>query len=206
VLGHRDFAVGDAGDGNVPVLQTVAQHCNVALIHPDRTDDPNDSRFRRWVDHLKESSDILPQLPQTSALVFDEPMGAGVRVYGKRDDDPDALLAAMIVAQFCETGYTYHWIPEEKAFTADALPGMAGFNKLRYELPFDPTWQFSNSEPVDSITWTGKTGKTRNTLNGNHAWSVAYGEADWHSLKWDAGWTPSEKFAGPRIRVNEVRR
>lgn len=204
ILGHRDFAVGDAGDGNVPVLQAVAQHCNVALVHPDRTDDPNDSRFRRWVDHIKASAEMKDELPFTSAFVFDEPMGAGARVYGKRDDDPDAHLAAMLVAEWCDAGYTYHWIPEENAFQVGNLPGMAGFDALRRDLPIDPDWGFSNSIPVKDIVWTGKIGKTRNTINGQDAWSVAYGEADWNSLTWNAGWFAQERFAGPRIRVHSL--
>lgn len=204
ILGHRDFAVGDAGDGNVPVLQTVAQHCHVALVHPDRTDDPNDARFRRWVDHLKSSAEMLEQLPATTAFVFDEPMGAGVRVYGKRDDDPDALLAAMLVSECLGVGYTYHWIAEEQAFAADALPGMTGFDAVRRDLPNDPAWAFSNSTPVATIEWAGKVGKTRNMIKDNSAWSVAYGEADWNSLTWNTGWFGSTRVAGPRIRVNEV--
>lgn len=204
ILGHRDFAVGDAGDGNIPVLQTVARHCNVALIHPTRTEH-QDGRWRNWVDHLKEAADILPQLP-SSALVFDEPMGAGTRDIGRRDDDPDALLAAMLVSIFCETGFVYHWIAEERAFEADALPGMVGFDALRQDLPIAPDWTFSNSAPVAGIVWAGLVGKTRNTLHGTDAWSVAYGEAAWDSLRWMTGWNPRERFAGPRIRVTTLTR
>ena len=144
------------------------------------------------------------QLRHDAAFVFDEPMGAGVREEGRRGEDPDAHLAAMLVAHFLETGYTYHWIPEEKAFAADKLPGMAGFDVLKKDLPNDASWTFSNSTPVATIEWAGKVGKTRNTLNGQDAWSVAYGEADWSTLGWTAGWFAQERFAGPRIRVNQL--
>ncbi len=203
VLGHRDFGIGDAGDGNIPVIQTTLEHCNIALVHPDRSE-PQDGRYRRWVDHLKSSAEMREQFRADAAFVFDEPMGAGVRQLGKRDDDPDALLAAMIVSEFLGCGFTYHWIPEEHAFPANALPGMNEFGSLASDIPITPDWQFSNSEPVATIEWTGLVGKTRNTLRGQQAWSVAYGEADWASLGWTAGWTSRERFAGPRIRVNEL--
>lgn len=200
ILGHKDFAIGDAGDGNIPVLQTTLQHCNVALVHPDRKES-HDDRWRRWVDHIKASAEMKEQLRADAAFVFDEPMGAGARQEARRDDDPDALLAAHLVAQFCNCGYTYHWIPEENAFHPDQLPGLSGFARLARYLPITPDWKFSNTIPVEAITWSGKVGKTRNTLSGNKAWTVAYGEADWDSRLWTPGYTPTDVLSGPRIRV-----
>jgi hypothetical protein len=202
VLGHRDFGIGDAGDGNIPVIQTTLEHCNIALVHPSRDEDS--SIYRRWVNHLKSSAEMRDKWRSDAAFVFDEPMGAGVRIPGRRDDDPDALLAAMVVSEFLGCGFTYHQIPEEHAFPADALPGLNEFGTLAADIPITPDWQFSNSVPVATIEWSGLPGKTRNTLSGKKAWSVAYGEADWNSLGWTAGYHATERFAGPRIRVNEL--
>jgi hypothetical protein len=199
VLGHRDFAIGDPNDEALAPLQISAEHCNIAMLHPSRTEASD--RWRRWVDHLKEGADLLPQLRTGVALVFDEPMGAGVRAAARRDDDPDAHMAAQVVATLTGCGYTYHWIPEEHAFTAAALPGLASFGVLAPALPVSPDWGFSNSIPVDSIAWSGLPGKTRNMLRGTEAWSVAYGEPDWNSLTWNDGWSATERYAASRVRV-----
>jgi hypothetical protein len=204
VLGHRDFAIGDPAEENLGVLKQTLEHCNIGMTHPSRLDDPNDPRWRRWLDHLKEGADILRQLRSGATLVFDEPMGAGRRIVGKRDDDPDAHLAAMVIARLEGCGYTYHWLPEEGAFAVDSLPGLRAFASFADQLPHG--WTFSTSAPVAGIRWAGKEGKTRNAINGGEAWSIAYGEADWPSLAWNSGWSATEVYRGARVLVSRVRR
>jgi hypothetical protein len=77
-------------------------------------------------------------------------------------------------------------------------------------VPVSPDWRYLNDSwpgaPTDGITWRGKEGKMRNLVSGDQAWTVAYGEADFDSVKWRAGWTPKLEYAGARVRVWSVAR
>lgn len=211
ILGHRDFSIGDPMDGDNPdasaattaKLVKLSQHSRIVVMHPDRGSHGDASRWRRWIDHLEGFSDVLSQLAAETALVFDEPMGAGPNyIDGRRDNDPDALTAAQMVALCIGCGYTYHWIVGE-GLSADNLPGISG--GLVSAVPVSPDWTYRNDTwpgaPTEGITWTGPTGKLRNLVRGNQAWTVAYGEADFDSVKWRAGWTPRVVASGPRVRV-----
>jgi hypothetical protein len=207
ILGHRDFSIGDPVDGDDVDssaatnfrLEQLSQHSRIVVMHPDRGSHGDPSRWRRWVDHLEGFYDVLPDLAPETALVFDEPMGAGL-VYqdGKRDNDPDAFTAAQMVALAVGCGYTYHWMPGE-GVPADNLPGIAG--DLLPAVPVSPDWRYYNDSwsgaPTEGITWTGATGKLRNLVRGNQAWTVAYGQGDWSSVKWRPGWTPRVVYSGP---------
>jgi len=207
ILRHRDFSIGDPQDGDNPDasaettarLVTLSQHSRIVVMHPDRGSHGDASRWRRWIDHLEGFSDVLPELAPDTALAFDEPMGAGPQYQdGRRDNDPDAFTAAQMVALAVGCGYTYHWMQGE-GLSADNLPGIA--SELLPAVPVSPDWRYYNDSwsgaPTEGITWTGATGKLRNLVRGNQAWTVAYGEGDWNSVKWRAGWTPRVVYSGP---------
>jgi len=211
ILGHQDFSIGDPVDGeDVDAsaetnarLVTLSQHSKIVVMHPDRGSHGDPSRWRRWIDHLEGFTDVLGSLTPDTALVFDEPMGAGPEyIDGRRDNDPDAFIGAQMVARCIGCGYTYHWMQGE-GLDAHDLPGIAG--ELLAPVPVSPDWSYRNDSwdgsPTEGITWTGATGKMRHLVRGNQAWSVAYGEGDWNSVKWRAGWTPRVVYQGPRACV-----
>ena len=211
-LGHKDFSIGDPVDGDDPDasaetvnrLITLSYHSNLVVLHSSRKEDT--ARFRRWVDHLEGVTEILPKLQPGVALVHDEPMGAGARQPGKRDNDPDALLAAMVCSTIIGCGYTYHWIPEEHAFDPAALPGLdPQAAAVLSQLPTSPDWRYLNDSwagsPTQGITWWGQTGKLRHLVKGNQAWSLAYGEGDFNSVQWRPGWTPRVVYRQARICI-----
>src|SRR5262245_14022788 len=211
LLGHYDFSIGDPVDGdNVDAsaetnrrLITLSEHSRIVVMHPDRGSHGDPSRWRRWVDHLEGFYDVLDLLTPDTALVFDEPMGAGLQYQdGRRDNDPDAFVGAQMVALAVGCGYTYHWMQGE-GLDARTLPGIAG--DLLPAVPVSPEWDYYNDSwsgaPTEGITWVGATGKLRNLVRGNQAWTVAYGEGDWNSVRWRSGWTPTCVYLGPRACV-----
>jgi len=216
ILGHLDFSIGDPVDGdNVDAsaetnarLITLSQHSKIVVMHPDRGSHGDPSRWRRWVDHLEGFYDVMPDLSPDTALVIDEPMGAGPEYQdGRRDNDPDAFIGAQMVSLCVGFGYTYHWMQGE-GLDAHNLPGIAG--DLLPHVPVDPAWSYKNDSwqgaPTEGITWTGPTGKMRNLVAGNSAWTVAYGQGDWNSVKWRAGWTPTVVYSGPHACVWTVQK
>ncbi len=214
-VGHRDFSIGDPVDGNNPDasvdttrrLVTISQHCTIAVLHPDRAFG-GDRRWRRWVDHLEGMTDALHQLETPSTYVIDEPVGAApYAIPGRRDADPDAFVAAQFVAACCAFGgYTYHKIDSE--IDVDDLPGFYEIAALLAQVGCSPDWRYYNDtwagSPTNGITWHGLEGKMRSLVNGDHAWTVAYGEGNFDSVVWREGWTPTIEYAGARVRVWSV--
>jgi hypothetical protein len=212
LVGHRDFFVGDPGDGGNPDASaqttsrfvTLSRRSTLLALHPDRSFG-TDTRWRRWIDHLEGMTDVLGQLAPGVAYVVDEPIGAAPAAQpGRRDNDPDAFVAAQVVAACCGFGFTYHKIDGEIA--VDQLPGFYGdAADLVASLPASPEWRYLNDSwpgaPTAGIRWAGKEGKVRNLVRGDQAWTVAYGEADFDSVKWRAGWTPRVAYTGARVRV-----
>lgn len=211
-LGHHDFSIGDPQEGVEDVgaaFETLARHSSILVIHPDRDSHGQEAvRWRRWVDHLEGFTELPPVSNRDAALVLDEPNGAS-RSYqdGRRENDPDAFVAGQVAAACAGFGFTYHWIPEEpNQWPVDELPGLTpDVAAILAQIPCSPDWQYKNDSwpgaPTDGIAWTGKTGKLRHLVNGDRAWSVAYGEANFDSVRWRPGWTPREVYAGPRVRV-----
>lgn len=216
VLGHRDFSIGDPMDGEnedasaetTAKLIALSQRSNIVVMHPDRGSHGDKRRYRRWVNHLAGFSDVLHSLAPNAALVFDEPVGAGPFVDGRREDDPDAMVAGQLVALCIGCGFTYHWIPEEHPFPATALPGLQSAAGLLAQIPVSPEWHYLNDSwpgsPTQGITWLGQEGKVRHLVNGDRAWSVAYGDADWNSVQWRPGFRPEVMYEGARCHVWKV--
>ena len=204
-VGHRDFSIGDAAEGAdlTAELIELSQHANIVETHPDRAWG-GDDRWRRWLDHLEGITEVLDRTRQGTAYLVSEPIGAALKAEpGRRDDDPDALAAGPFVSACCGyAGYVYHKIDSE--IDVDLLPGFYDADALA-RIPCSPDWRYLNDSwpdaPTDGITWKGKTGKVRNLVSGGAAWTVAYGEADFDSVRWRPGWTPTLEYAGQRIRV-----
>jgi hypothetical protein len=213
-LGRRDFSISDPKDGDNPDasaettarLKTLSRFSLIVVLHPDRSFG-SDDRWRRWIDHLEGMTDVVNDLAPNAAYAIDEPIGAALAAQpGRRDNDPDALIAAQVVALCCGFGYTYHKIDAE--IPVDALPGFYDVADLLASIPVSPDWTYRNDSwpgaPTAGIRWTGKTGKVRHLVNGNRAWSVAYGEGDWNSVVWRPGYTPVPVYEGARCRVWKV--
>jgi hypothetical protein len=106
IVGHRDFSISDPVDGDNPDasaetsarIAATARHCNIVVLHPDRTYGTDD-RWRRWIDHLEGMFDVVIPLGPNVAYVVDEPIGAApAGIPGRRDNDPDAFIAAQFVS------------------------------------------------------------------------------------------------------------
>lgn len=208
-LGHRHFSIGDPQDGDNPdasaettnALVTLSNKSMLTVMHPSRAESDH---WRRWVDHLEGFTDVVHQQADGTALCLDEPMGAALTYQsGKRDNDPDAHVAAQMVALCCGFGYTYHWICEEVADAAQ-LPGLLAMAGFLDQVPADPGWSYRNDSwdgsPTRGYHVNGKDGKIRSMVNGSAFWTVAYGELDFASINWTR--PPQEiVYDGPRCKV-----
>ena len=209
-LGHRDFSLGDPEDGDdvdasaetTAALVQLSQRSNLVVLHSSRMSAPD--RWRRWVDHLGGVTTVFPQLRSGVAFSQDEPMGAGAQMQdGRRDNDPDAFVAAHLTSLCCAQGFTYHWIVDE-SLTVDQLPGFAVVAPWIDRVPVSPDWRYCNDSwpgsPTAGVKVVGKPGKIRNLVNGSHFWTVAYGELDFDSIVWRM--TPTELvYDGQRCKV-----
>lgn len=211
LVGHRDFSIGDAGDSALLAdrFEEQSHHCNCLDVHPDRVQPANDKRYRRWIDHLEGFSE-LPSVSNRDAIIDEEePIGVHPRFDpGRRESDPDAMVAGMVAALCVCYPFTYHWIPEEAGqFDVESLPGLTPeVGAMLAQIPQDPSWVYKNDgwpgSPTSGIVWSGAEGKVRHLVQGRKAFSVAYGEADFdHAVRWNAGWSPRVIWSGARVRV-----
>jgi len=214
LVGHREFSIGDPGDVYPTVeteFETCAQHVNLNVVHPNRDQPAGDPRWRRWIDHLEGFSELKPTTNPDAHLILDEPIGAHPQYQpGRRDNDPEAFLAGMVVARCVGYGFTHHWIVEEDG-QCDVmdLPGLSpeiGAVLAQVNDCAGPEWVYMNDSwagaPTNGITWSGLEGKVRHRVCGNRAYSVAYGEADFgNAVRWNPGWTPRELYRGQRVCV-----
>lgn len=223
-VGHRDFYVGDVGDsggennteGNNKMVgkwNAIGAICNGLDIHSSRDQPAGDSRYSRAIDHLEGFTELFSQITNRDAAVDqEEPIGSHpVCDPGRRECRPDAQVAGMAVGLCCAFGgYTLHWIPEEDG--QGSVYDCAGLDPeacaVLARMPSTPEWIYLNDSwqgaPTEGITWTGKTGKVRNLVRGNQAWTVAYGEGDFGSVKWRAGWTPRVEYASANVCIWSV--
>lgn len=211
-LGHRDFSIGDAPDGDDPDASQstidqsaiLAEYCNIIVLHSSRKGGANvqdDGRLRRWVDHLEGFFDVIHAVRDVCgrevAGAHDEPMGAASIQYvplpnGKtyeREPDPNVHVAASMTAWFIGSGYCYHYISAQN----DGTPGLDLVASLVARLKPDASWSYRNDSWQGSatagFTWQG--GKVRTWTNGSEAIVLAYGTAK-GSVTWANGFTPRE--------------
>lgn len=193
-LGHRNFSIGDPLDGDNPDasasttndLVTLSQRCNKTDIHASRKSDG--AQYRRWVNHLEGFVDVLKLQRAGTALNHDEPMGAALTFQdGKRDNDPDAHVAAQMSAICCKLGYCYHYICEEVPDPTQ-LPGLLRMAEFIDRVPIDPSWVYVNDSwggsPTHGYKVLGKDGKVRSLIGPGGFWTVAYGDLDFGSINW----------------------
>lgn len=214
-VGHLDFTIGDVGDDDQEAspniaakMATISRHCNIVAWHPSRSWDPNDKRWRRHLDHLEGTTEIWGQWRPGVGLFVEEPIGAALQaIPGRRDNDPEAFVAAQMISLLCGfAAYTYHWIPGE--LDVDQLPGFYDATEVIAAIPSAPEWSYRNDSwqgaPTDGMLWDGKEGKVRHLVNGGQAWSLAYGDLKEGSLQWRAGWQPTPVYATPRVKLWSV--
>lgn len=182
------LSVGDPRDTTDYHLrqQTIAQVADYLVLHSSRAED--DSRYRRWVEHLKGFKDSQVHYP-SKALLHDEPMGgASRRQPGRRDNSIGAHVAGAVTGAMIG-GYTYLHRPEED----DACPGLVE-SAFAAEIPGSPDYRFINAtiagSPVKSFSqWD----KVRTLSNGSQGWAVAVGKQA-GSVTWADGWIPTTVY------------
>jgi hypothetical protein len=210
-FGSRAFSIGDPGDvvtseeGGEPLagyFRTLAAHSDILLLHDSRDEDPG--RFARWVDHLKGLDDFRSRVRPGVAFWHDEPMGmAGVRdvplpngrTY-RRENRPEALVAAACVAAITQTGFTTHYISEQN----DTIPGLEE-SAIAADIPQTPAWRFINAG-IGGSPVTGFSGfeKVRPSTDGHQAWACAYGLQK-GAITWAPGFRAERVFNGNNVEV-----
>jgi hypothetical protein len=177
-------AVGDpcwVGDADVPAAAACQRALSAAgapiLVLHARRDQPDDRRYRWWIDRLADFGDMRePALPGNPYLYHDEPMEFGARRERHvRENDPEAAVAAACVCAIDQLGFCYHHV----ASVDPATPGLDLLRVVRLipQAPdFRPFGAGSVNSPVqgfDKDDFRG--GGIRACSNGREAWAVGYG-------------------------------
>lgn len=220
LLGHRDFSIGDAPDGDdadasqstIDESVTIARHCNLIVLHGSRKGGaaPDGDRLRRWADHLEGFTDVMGEVRKVNAHahgIHDEPMGHASQQWvplpnGKtyeREYDPQAALAAAATAMVCRLGYTYHRIAAQDAGT----PGLDLIRDYIVTWPNAPAFKYLNDSWGGSPTkgFSGW-GKVRSMADGAEGHTVASGTSK-GSITWANGYTPitPARYDGPNVQL-----
>lgn len=226
-LGHRDFIIGAAPDGDDPdaskdtIEQSVmlAQHCNIVTLHSSRKDGyfpvPG-GRWRRWIDHLESFSDVIAacrkvnrrthgyhEEPPGHASVESVPIPGGVY---HREWDPEAALAGALTAEFTGMGYCYHRIRSQD-------PGTPGLNLIAAVVADVPagwgylndSWAGSPSRGFTDSAGSKVEGKVRHYVRpgGGEARTLAYSNTGVPTVAWANGYTPQVPplYDGQKVAV-----
>ncbi len=199
------FSIGDPQDiveseaNGEPLrgqLNLLAHSSDILVLHGDRTVDP--SRYARWVDHLKGFTDFRndPQI-RDCGLWHDEPMGMAEHfIAGRRDNRPEALVAAACCSAIFQVAFTTHYISEQD----DAIPGLME-SSIAADIPHGPSWRFINAA-IGGSPVVGFDGfeKVRPMTNGQEAWACAYGHNK-GTIHWADGFRPEQVFNGTNVEV-----
>jgi hypothetical protein len=183
-IGDPNDVVTDAATG-APLradLDTLAQKSQVLVLHGERK--PQDTRWAAWVDHLKGFDEVYAN-PLKRYRIHDEPMGAASYFEsGKRDNRPDAHLAAALVCAVMGIGFTLHYISEQD----DQVDAIIQACAAQVLVPVSPDYRFKNAGTSGAcvVSFTGYD-KIRTCDNGRDAWAVGYGEVP-RSVMWNDGW------------------
>jgi hypothetical protein len=130
-------------------------------------------------------------------LWHDEPMGIAEHFEPeRRDNRPDALVAAACCSAIFQVAFTTHYISEQ----SDAIPGLLE-SAIAADIPHGPEWRFVNAAIGDSPV-VGFSGfeKVRPCTNGQQAWACAYGHQK-GTIHWADGFRPVMVYNGPNAEV-----
>ena len=224
VLGHRDFIISDARDGDDPdaseetkeETDEIANHCNIVVLHSSRKGGatPEPSRLRRWVDHLEGFYDVLQHVGGGVFGYHEEPMGHASQQWvplpnGKtyeREYNLDCAIAGAFTSLCAELAYCYHRVSEQD----DGTPGLDiigdVLNKINFT--FDPAFRYLNDSwpgsPSRGFTWRG--GKVRHLVNGVEGITLAYG-SEKGTVSWANGYAPIDTlYDGAQCTLWKVRK
>lgn len=210
-LGHRDFIIGDAKDGDdldasketTEQSIEVARHVNIIVLHNSRMggcEVQPDGRLRRYIDHLEGFYDIMREVHKVNrgACGFHEesmghasqrwvPLGNG-KTY-EREYDPDCAVAAALTSEFAELAYCYHYISEQD----DGTPGLEDIGRILQHFPAG--WQYRNDSWAGSctrgMTWVGGKARSYCQTDGPNAGQLGYGTNN-GDVTWANGYSPDE--------------
>ena len=155
--------------------------------HSDRRD-PEDGRFRRWVDHLEGFWDLRGFIGRPIGFIHDEPMGsAAVRQLNRRDNSVVAHTAGACVGAMMG-GYTFLKRSEED----NSAPGLME-SAVCADIPGSPDFVYINATIAGSPVATFRDfDKCRTISNGADGWVLCYGRREgpvtfregWRSAPW----------------------
>jgi uncharacterized Zn-binding protein involved in type VI secretion len=202
------FSIGDptpASDEDTTaaaVQERLAGSGASLLVLHGRRKQSNDRRYRWWVDRLKGFGDLRRRpLTGNPYLYHSEPMGFASRPQeGKRENDPEAAVAAACVCAIGQMGFCYHRIASDDPATpgldlaraATLVPQSPDFSA------FDVGAKGAPIERFDKDDFPG--GTIYCCSNGSEAWAVGYGKrvATRPRVEW-RGLTPQEIWRGERV-------
>lgn len=210
-VGHRDFSIGDpvdkvthesTGEPLASALRTLAQHCNILVLHGDRKEDP--AVYARWVNHLKGFDDFRSRVRSGIALHHDEPMGmAGIRdvplpngLTYRREDRADALVAAACVSAVLQIGFTTHYVSAQD----DHIPGLME-SAIAGQIPQRPDMRYINAGlPGSPVVRFDDWDKVRTCTDDREGWAVAHGQRKGR-LVWGDGWRPELAYGTDHVEL-----
>ena len=177
--------------------QIIAGRGTSILVVHGRRQQPDDRRYRWWIDRLKDLRDVRnATLPGAPYLYHNQPMTFGSRHEdGRLENDPEAAVAAACVAAIGQMGFCYHRVATddmatpglELARVATFIPQSPDFIPYEAGAPGAPIERFHEDD------FPG--GGIQTCFNGAEAWAVGYGKrvtknprVDWSGLSPEVIW------------------
>jgi hypothetical protein len=226
-LGHRDFVIGAAADGDNPdasketldLCVQVSHHCNFPAIHSSRKGGaaPSEERWRRHIDHLEGFVEIVIACRKVNPDVIgyhEESMGHASQQFVplpngrryEREYDPEAAVAAAVTAETIGTIYCYHYINTQD----DGTPGLEEMGQVLASYPagwkyLNDSWDGAPSRGFTDDAGKSVEGKVRHYVNGPDARTLAYTKDGVPRVKWANGFNPTgDLYRGNRVAVIAV--
>lgn len=205
--GTVPFSIGDppCGDSGIESTRAAQQllarsGASLIVLHGSR-EEPTDRAYRSWIDRLQEFAALHGTLEGNPYLYHNEPMGfASRRQLARRDDDPEAAVAAACVCAIAQMGFCYHRVATEDP----ATPGLdlARVATLIQQAPdFRPHAAGAAGSPIARYDERDAPGGGLATCsNGQESWAVLYGRhvAKSPRVEW-RGQTPEVIWRGERV-------
>jgi hypothetical protein len=219
-LGHKDFVIGAAADGDtvdaseetVRLCVEVSKHCNFPATHSSRkggaTPEGTDGRIRRWVDHLEAAYDITLECRKVNPDIRfyqEESMGHASQQYVpigngrtyEREYDPECALMAAVTSETAEQIYCYHYISQQD----DGTPGLELIGQVLSRYPADWTYKNDSWGGSPSHGFSGGEGKVRHTVRAPDARTLGYTRTGPPTIAWSNGYSPREELHRGRYAV-----